>query len=110
MSDTKQPIKKHSVRPETPAPTTATPEQISLVPWDDGKLFKFMKGHTREGGDVFPILARQATKEEPGFKVIQVAATPHFEIADLIANCVNLVTESAKQGPQPETGNKTNES
>ena len=98
MSDTKQPTKKHSVRPEEPKAEQAKPELIQLEPWPDGSLFKFMKAHGKEGQEVFPILGQ--TKTATGeLKAIQLAGTPHFEIADLICNAVNTVSQAAKELP-----------
>ena len=106
MSDSKQPVKKHSVRPEEPkGDAPASPELIELVPWPDGSLFKFMKATSKEGKEVFPILGQ--TKNKAGeVKGIQLAGTPHFEIADMICNAVNVVASAAKQqAPEgaPET-------
>lgn len=98
MSDVKQPQKKHSVRPVDPAPEKAQPELIELVPWPDGRLFKFMKAHNKEGKETFPILGQ--TKTATGeIKAIQLAGTPHFEIADMICNAVNVVASAANGAP-----------
>lgn len=98
MSDTKTPAKKHSVRPEEPKAETAPVTEkklIELQPWPDGSLFKFMKAHGKEGQEVFPILGQTKTKTGE-VKAIQLAGTPHFEIADMICNAVNVVAQASK--------------
>lgn len=101
MSDTKTPAKKNSIRPAEPKAATSQPELIELQPWPDGSLFKFMKAHDKEGREVFPILGQ--TKGAGGeVKAIQLAGTPHFEIADMICNAVNVVAQAAKPETAPD--------
>lgn len=103
--DIKQPTKKHSVRPvETPA--IPEKELIELQAWPDGSLFKFIKAHSKEGQELFPILGQTKTKTGE-VKAIQLAGTPHFEIADMICNAVNTVAQAAKELPAAPTEEKT---
>lgn len=88
-------IKKQSVRPPDPklALEDRMPEQIALVPFDDGKMFKYMP---HPSGKSIAICGRIA-----GNKMIQLAGTPHAAIADMICNAVNAIAEAAKLENQP---------
>lgn len=84
-------IKKESIRPPEPklalAPEEA-PKEIALVPFDDGKMFKYMP---HPSGKSIAICGRVA-----GNRMIQLAGTPHAAIADMICNAVNAIAEAAK--------------
>lgn len=98
-------IKKESIRPPEPKLALAkdeTPKEIALVPFDDGKMFKYMP---HPSGKSFAICGRVA-----GQKMIQLAGTTHAAIADMICNAVNAIAEAAKLENQPTNEKPENNS